>query len=103
MSEWKQLIGEWLNEYASLQENEIQSFAAEHEHNHEIATTIFNLFYSGDGSEDSSNNDPEHQLEQVFALYFIFGYFQSVCLNHTLKNKTKLNMFSCECLYISKK
>ncbi|XP_037869466.1 hyccin [Bombyx mori] len=48
MSEWKHLITEWLNEYTSLQENEVQSFAAEHEHNHEIATAIFNLFYCED-------------------------------------------------------
>lgn len=51
MSECKQLITEWLNEYASLQDNEIKSFAAEHEHNHEIATAIFNLLYSDDKDE----------------------------------------------------
>lgn len=58
MAEWKQLITEWLNEYAALQENEIKSFAAEHEHNHEIATTIFNLFYAEEESETATPVTP---------------------------------------------
>lgn len=67
MAEWKQLISEWLNEYAALQENEIKSFAAEHEHNHEIATAIFNLFYCEDESETntSEKNEIGSQFEQV--------------------------------------
>jgi hypothetical protein len=56
MAEWKQLINEWLTEYASLQENEIKSFAAEHEHNHEIATALFNLFYSEEDCDPSGCN-----------------------------------------------
>lgn len=67
MSEWKQLISEWLNEYAALQENEIKSFAAEHEHNHEIATAIFNLIYSEDQDDGHSGlKDNEGQIEQVY-------------------------------------
>lgn len=65
MSEWKHLISEWLNEYAALQENEVKSFAAEHEHNHEIATAIFNLFYSEYESDGPGNNEIEAQIEQV--------------------------------------
>lgn len=66
MSEWKHLISEWLNEYAALQENEIKSFAAEHEHNHEIATAIFNLIYSEDQENDNSGHkESEAQIEQV--------------------------------------
>lgn len=78
MAEWKQLISEWLNEYAALQENEIQSFAAEHEHNHEIATAIFNLFYSETESNMTNNpnveNDSEHEqmLEDVCTQLFSF-------------------------------
>lgn len=64
MAEWKHLINEWLSEYATLQENEIKSFAAEHEHNHEIATALFNLFYSEEESE-SSKSENESQMEQV--------------------------------------
>lgn len=65
MAEWKHLISEWLNEYTMLQENEIKSFAAEHEHNHEIATVIFNLFYSEDESDDSNKIESETQYELV--------------------------------------
>lgn len=66
MSEWKHLITEWLNEYATLQENELKSFAAEHEHNHEIATAIFNLIYSEDQeNENYGLKESEAQIEQV--------------------------------------
>lgn len=66
MSEWKQLISEWLNEYVALQENEIKSFAAEHEHNHEIATALFNMIYSEDQDDDHSGlKDNEAQFDQV--------------------------------------
>lgn len=61
MAEWKHLITEWFNEYAVLRENEIKSFAAEHEHNHEIATAIFNLLYS----EDESENQVKGQRNEV--------------------------------------
>ena len=71
MAEWKQLISEWLSEYAALQENEIKSFAAEHEHNHEIATAIFNLFYSEDEGEPSTASKIENdsEFEQVSMIY----------------------------------
>lgn len=65
MSEWKQLITEWLNEYATLQENEVKSFAAEHEHNHEIATAIFNLFYNEEEDKNTRTQESEGLLEQV--------------------------------------
>lgn len=63
MAEWKHLITEWLNEYASLQENEIKSFAAEHEHNHEIATAIFNLFYSIEDTETGTHGKLENETQ----------------------------------------
>lgn len=66
MAEWRHLITEWLSEYASLQENEIKSFAAEHEHNHEIATALFNLFYSEDEGEPSTNKHQNENLDEVF-------------------------------------
>ncbi|CAG4981078.1 unnamed protein product [Parnassius apollo] len=75
MSEWNHLITEWVNEYASLQENEIKSFAAEHEHNHEIATAVFNLLYSEDEGEQQSNHKDEayeQALENVCVQLFSF-------------------------------
>ncbi|KOB73260.1 Hyccin [Operophtera brumata] len=79
MSEWKHLISEWLNEYAALQENEIKSFAAEHEHNHEIATAIFNLFYSGDDSDGPGHKDSEAQTEQMLegVCVQLFSFYRS--------------------------
>ncbi|XP_021181243.3 hyccin [Helicoverpa armigera] len=79
MAEWKQLISEWINEYASLQENEIKSFAAEHEHNHEIATAIFNLFYSEDESEPSNKLESESQYEQILenVCTQLFSFYRS--------------------------
>lgn len=66
MAEWKHLIMEWLNEYATLQESELKSFAAEHEHNHEIATAIFNLIYCNVDNEYGKNRfENESQYEQV--------------------------------------
>ncbi|CAH0748208.1 unnamed protein product [Diatraea saccharalis] len=77
MVEWKQLITDWLNEYASLQENEIKSFAAEHEHNHEISTALFNLFYSEDDCDASCCSKQVHaqkdeMLENVCTQLFSF-------------------------------
>ncbi|XP_038215219.1 hyccin [Zerene cesonia] len=75
MAEGKQLIKEWLNEYTTLQEHEIKSFAAEHEHNHEIATAIFNLLNSDDESVQSSSTSPEideEMLENVCMQLFSF-------------------------------
>lgn len=70
MAEWKQLISEWLNEYASLQENEIKSFAAEHEHNHEIATAIFSLFYNeNEESEKKVEDDSDYEQVIIFLIF----------------------------------
>lgn len=81
MAEWKQLILEWINEYASLQENEIKSFAAEHEHNHEIATAIFNLFYYESEEDGHSSNklESESQYEQMLENVCIqlFSFYRS--------------------------
>ncbi|XP_075969575.1 PI4KA lipid kinase complex subunit hyccin [Anticarsia gemmatalis] len=81
MAEWKQLISEWLTEYAGLQENEIKSFAAEHEHNHEIATAIFNLFYTDDDSEAQTTNKLENdsQFEQMLenVCTQLFSFYRS--------------------------
>lgn len=67
MAEWKALITEWLSEYNNLQENEIKSFAAEHEHNHEIATALYSLF--SDEDEDAHcakcNTDSAQSSYQV--------------------------------------
>lgn len=65
MAEWRQLIAEWLSEYASLQENEVKSFAAEHEHNHEIATALFNLFYSEDEGDVNTSKRQNEASEEV--------------------------------------
>ncbi|XP_026495085.2 hyccin [Vanessa tameamea] len=76
MAEWKHLITEWLNEYSALRENELKSFAAEHEHNHEIATAIFNLLYSEDENESQSNKKgdefDQQMLENVCIQLFSF-------------------------------
>lgn len=67
MADWKNLVVEWLQEYASLQENEIKSFAAEHEHNHEIATAIFKLLYNEEESDHIHHcaSQIEEKYEQV--------------------------------------
>lgn len=67
MADWKNLIVEWLQEYASLQENEIKSFAAEHEHNHEIATAIFKLLYNEEEGDHIHHcaSQIEEKYEQV--------------------------------------
>ncbi|XP_072944317.1 hyccin [Epargyreus clarus] len=81
MSEWKHLILDWLAEYASLQENEVKSFAAEHEHNHEIATAIFNLLYSENEGEIHRSNESrdgagdDQMLENVCVQ--LFSFFRS--------------------------
>ncbi|GBP30486.1 Hyccin [Eumeta japonica] len=77
MAEWKPLIAEWLSEYATLEPNEIKSFAAEHEHNHEIATAIFGLLDSEDDtgastSATTKSDDHEKVLEDVCMQLFSF-------------------------------
>ncbi|XP_013186604.2 hyccin [Amyelois transitella] len=108
MAEWEHLINEWLSEYSSLQDNEIKSFAAEHEHNHEIATALFNLFYSGSENDSNPNIKAENTAQfeemlenvctQLFSFYrskeeelqrftlqfiptLIFNYLSSVALS----------------------
>lgn len=81
MSDWKHLINEWLTEYASLQDNEIKSFAAEHEHNHEIATAVFNLFYQEDDTEATNAKEKENeaQYEQMLenVCVQLFSFYRS--------------------------
>ncbi|XP_052757424.1 hyccin-like [Galleria mellonella] len=80
MTEWKHLINEWLSEYAALQENEIKSFAAEHEHNHEIATALFNLFYLEDDSDSQSTNKTDDaKIDQVLenVCTQLFSFYRS--------------------------
>lgn len=81
MAEWKQLITEWLSEYASLQENELKSFAAEHEHNHEIATAVFNLFYSEDETDVQSNNRLENDGSVDQVIRWCFSLLMEVLLD----------------------
>ncbi|XP_045518932.1 hyccin isoform X1 [Pieris brassicae] len=106
MADGKHLIKEWLSEYSSLQEHEIKSFAAEHEHNHEIATAIFNLIYNENHTESPtlSQDVCEEMLEnvcmQLFSFYrskeielqrftlqfvpiFIYIYLSSVAVGNT--------------------
>lgn len=80
MADLKPLINEWLSEYASLQENEIKSFAAEHEHNHEISTSIFNLFYLEDDTYDGShsNDGKDEQYEQVASYYYMLNVYLNI-------------------------
>ncbi|XP_028164044.1 hyccin [Ostrinia furnacalis] len=115
MAEWKQLINEWIAEYTSLQENEIKSFAAEHEHNHEIATALFNLFYSEDEcdincSNKNQNESPEEILENVCTQLFSFYRSKEVELQRFtlqfvptliysyLSSVAQGNLKSCRCI-----
>ncbi|KAL4710708.1 hypothetical protein ACJJTC_004353 [Scirpophaga incertulas] len=110
MVEWKQLINEWLSEYASLQDNEIKSFAAEHEHNHEIATALFNLFYCEDESDLKTNTENYEILEnvcnQLFSFYrskeielqrFTLQFLPTLIYNY-LSCEAQSNLKSCRCI-----
>ncbi|VVD03056.1 unnamed protein product [Leptidea sinapis] len=104
MSDLRQLIREWLNEYTALQENEIKSFAAEHEHNHEIATAIFNLFFkeeeelndylSGTQDIDEEVNKSKEVELQRFTLQFIptliNNYLSSIAVGNSKANRLKV-------------
>ncbi|CAG9585480.1 unnamed protein product [Danaus chrysippus] len=114
MAEWKHLITEWFNEYAALRENEIKSFAAEHEHNHEIATAIFNLLYSEDESENQAkgqrNEADQQMLENVCIQLFSFYRSKQVELQRFtlqfvptliytyLSNVAQGNTKACRCI-----
>lgn len=37
------IISDWLADYAALEPAELRSFAAEHEHNHEVAQALFTI------------------------------------------------------------
>ncbi|KAG7307594.1 hypothetical protein JYU34_007815 [Plutella xylostella] len=81
MAEWKHVITEWLSEYSSLQPNEIKSFAAEHEHNHEIATAVFSLLYSDSDTEtqQSSKTEDGEQYEKILedVCVQLFSFYRS--------------------------
>lgn len=37
------LVTDWIADYSSLDASEIRTFAAQHEHNHEIASALFSI------------------------------------------------------------
>lgn len=37
------IVTDWLSDYAALESSEVRTFAAEHEHNHEIAHALFTI------------------------------------------------------------
>lgn len=37
------IVNDWLSDYALLESSEIRSFAAQHEHNHEVASALFTV------------------------------------------------------------
>ncbi|XP_023947413.2 hyccin [Bicyclus anynana] len=116
MAEWKHLITEWLSEYAGLRDNEIKSFAAEHEHNHEIATALFNLLYREDDNEgfgNTKNQDDDfdqQMLENVCIQLFSFYRSKEVELQRFtlqfvptliyryLSSVAQSNTKSCRCI-----
>ncbi|XP_026478712.1 hyccin [Ctenocephalides felis] len=40
------LISDWLEEYSTITEDELTSFAAQHQHNHEVAAALFAVFHN---------------------------------------------------------
>lgn len=80
MAEWKALISDWLSEYANLQEDDIKSFAAEHEHNHEIASALFSLFSPEEESDTSPSDENDQLLENVCLQLFYFYRSQELLL-----------------------
>lgn len=37
------IVSDWLADYAALEPTEIRTFAAQHEHNHEISSALFTI------------------------------------------------------------
>lgn len=37
------IVSDWLADYAALEKSEIRTFAAQHEHNHEISNALFSI------------------------------------------------------------
>lgn len=37
------IVSDWLAEYAALEPTEMQSFVADHEHNHEVSSALFTI------------------------------------------------------------
>lgn len=37
------IVSDWLADYAALEPSEIRTFAAQHEHNHEISSALFTI------------------------------------------------------------
>lgn len=38
------IVTDWLADYSTLQEDELKTFAAQHEHNHDVASALFTIF-----------------------------------------------------------
>ncbi|GAB0096996.1 Hyccin [Sergentomyia squamirostris] len=59
------LVADWITDYSSLDASEIRSFAAQHEHNHEIASALFSIL-----SERHKYSDLLHSIcNQFYAFY----------------------------------
>lgn len=37
------IVSDWLAEYAALEPTEMQTFVADHEHNHEVSSALFTI------------------------------------------------------------
>lgn len=95
MTEWRQLVSEWLSEYSALQPSEMRSFAAEHEHNHEIASAVYELLSDCvSGNATSKGDSPEKVLQDSQMLENVctqlFSFYRS--------KETELQLFALQFL-----
>lgn len=63
------IISDWLSDYAALEPAGLRTFAAEHEHNHEVAQALFSII--GDRVKY-----PEVCKLFIFYVYLINEFFR---------------------------
>lgn len=72
------IVSDWIADYGALTEqSEIRTFAAQHEHNHEIASALFTIV-----NERLKYPDVSRRMEKIFSesIYSFFIAHQSLMI-----------------------
>lgn len=74
------IVSDWLADYAAIEKSEIRTFAAEHEHNHDISNALFTII------------NERLKYPDVSALVYLFENIVIMCIIYYLFLDSSFNM-----------
>lgn len=77
------IVTDWLADYAALEHSEIRTFAAQHEHNHEISSALFTIINERLRYPDVSLNYAIPIGPQLIWVYFLHRYCIQYAINYS--------------------